>query len=171
MADYSLYTLKVTTITPLHIGSGEELLNEYDFAVYNGQTWRINEAALLEAQNADDPRLAERLARTPPAQLLDKPTDFRPGSPCFRYVVKGVPRSALAGAQVREQLKDTFDRPYLPGSSLKGALRTALAWHAWAGAVSGPPRTTNAPCLARTPTMICCARCRSPTAGRWAPTA
>jgi CRISPR-associated protein Csm5 len=131
MADYSLYTLKVTTITPLHIGSGEELLNEYDFAVYNGQTWRINEAALLEAQNTDDPRLAERLARTPPAQLLEKPADFRPDSPCFRYVVKGVPRSALEGAQVREQLKDTFDRPYLPGSSLKGALRTALAWHAW----------------------------------------
>lgn len=128
--DYVVYNLKVTTITPLHIGNGRELLRDYDYAVQNNKTWRINEAALLEAQNVDDPALAERLARTPPAQLL-KPSDYRPGSPFFRYVIQGTPRSTQEGAQLREQLKDPFDRPYIPGSSLKGALRTALAWHAW----------------------------------------
>ena len=28
-------------------------------------------------------------------------------------------------------IKDVHDRPYIPGSSLKGALRTALAWSGW----------------------------------------
>ena len=28
-------------------------------------------------------------------------------------------------------IKDIYDRPYIPGSSLKGALRTALAWTGW----------------------------------------
>ncbi len=128
--DYIMYNLQVTTITPLHIGNGRELLRDYDYAVHNNQTWRINEAALLDAQDVDDPALADQLARTPPAQLL-KPGDFRPDSPFFRYVIKGAPRSGQEGAQLREQLKDPFDRPYIPGSSLKGALRTAIAWHAW----------------------------------------
>jgi CRISPR-associated protein Csm5 len=33
---------------------------------------------------------------------------------------------------VHEQIKDVHDRPYLPGSSLKGALRTVLAWGLYA---------------------------------------
>lgn len=130
MPEYAVYTLKVSVLTPLHIGSGEVLLHEYDYAIHNGRTWRLNDAALLEAQDVDDPALADTLARTPPARLL-RPADFRPDSPFFRYVIRGTPRSQAEGAQVREQLKDAFDRPYLPGSSLKGALRTALAWYAW----------------------------------------
>jgi len=131
MPDYILYQTRVTVLSPLHIGSGRDLLNEYDYAIHQGQTWRINEDALLEAQDVDDPALADRLAETPPAQLLNRPADFRPDSSFFRYVIKGTPRATGPGAQVREQLKDVYDRPYLPGTSLKGALRTAIAWVAW----------------------------------------
>ena len=53
--NYTLYDVKVTVLSPLHIGSGRDLLNEYDYAIYQGQTWRINEDALLDAQNVDDP--------------------------------------------------------------------------------------------------------------------
>jgi CRISPR-associated protein Csm5 len=130
MAEYTIFDVTLSLLTPLHIGNGRELLNEYDYAIHAGKTWRINEAALLDAQNVDDPELAERLASIKPAQLL-RPGDFRPESGYFRYVLSGAPRSKEEGAQLREQLKDPFDRPYLPGSSLKGALRTALAWHGW----------------------------------------
>ena len=131
MPDYASYRIKVTTVTPLHIGSGRDLLGEYDFAVFRDQTWRINEAVLLDAQSLDDPKMADQLARTPPARLLQVP-DYKPDNPCFRYVITGAPRAQGEGAQVREQLKDIYDRPYLPGSSLKGALRTALGWQLWA---------------------------------------
>lgn len=131
MPDYILYHTRVTVLSPLHIGSGRDLLNEYDYAIHQGQTWRINEDTLLEAQDVDDPALADRLAEMPPAQLLNKPDDFRPDSRFFRYVIKGTPRATGKGAQVREQLKDVHDQPYLPGTSLKGALRTAIAWVAW----------------------------------------
>jgi len=131
VANYHCYRLRVTALTPLHIGSGRDLLNGYDYAIHNGRTWRINEDALLDAQDVDDLALAERLAQTPPAQLLQSPDDYRADAPFFRYVIKGTPRSKARGAQVREQLKDVYDRPYLPGTSLKGALRTALAWVLW----------------------------------------
>jgi len=75
--------------------------------------------------------LAARIARLPPATLLDPKRDFVSDNGLFRYVLRGAPRSSAAGASVREQLKDLYDRPYLPGTSLKGALRTALAWVGW----------------------------------------
>jgi CRISPR-associated protein Csm5 len=130
MPDYITFKVTVSVVTPLHIGSGRELLKDYDYAVHDHQTWRINDAALLDAQDVDDPALAERLARTPPQQLL-RPEDYQPGSRYFRYVIQGEPRSQAEGAQLREQIKTIDDQPYLPGSSLKGALRTALAWFAW----------------------------------------
>jgi CRISPR-associated protein Csm5 len=131
MPDYCLYHLTISTLTPLHIGNGRELMHEYDYAIHKGSTWRLNEAALLEAQTGiEDPRYVEMLSRTPPARLLTE-GDFVPQRPYFRYVIRGVPRSQAEGAVVREQLKDPFDRIYIPGSSLKGALRTALAWYAW----------------------------------------
>lgn len=130
MAEYTIYDVTVTTITPLHIGSGGELLNDYDYVIRNGRTWRINEDALLDARNVDDPKIAEQLARTKPAQLLE-PKDYHEGSPYFRYILRGAPRSTGEGAQLREQLKDAYDRPYLPGTTLKGALRTALGWYLW----------------------------------------
>lgn len=140
MNTYKLYDVKVTLLTPLHIGSGRELLHEYDYAIEKGSTWRINEDALLDAQDVDDPGIAAQLARTPPARLLD-PGDFRRDTPFFRYVIRGTPRSTGEGAQLVEQLKDSQDQPYLPGTSLKGALRTALAWVAWGEREMQPQRS------------------------------
>lgn len=130
MPDYLVYRLKATTLTPLHIGSGRELLNEYDYAIRAKRTWRIDDAALLDAQPLDDPAAARRLASVPPGQLL-RDEDFRPDSPFFRYVIQGTPRAEGEGAVLREQLKNAFDQVYLPGSSLKGALRSAVGWYAW----------------------------------------
>lgn len=131
---YLLYDVTVSALTPLHIGSGVRLLHEYDYVIRGGRTWRLNDARVLENQLPADgtlsAALADKLAATPPARLL-RQNDFRPENDVFRYVVQGTPRSAAEGAQVQEALKDTFDRPFVPGGSLKGALRTALAWTSW----------------------------------------
>lgn len=118
-------TLTVRVVTPLHIGTGRTLTKDFDFVTKNGRTYRIREKGLIEELHARDPKLTEQLMRTPPGHLL-KPDDLREGSPFVRYVLPGVP-----GGEFREQMKDPHDRPYIPGSSLKGALRTVLAWHGW----------------------------------------
>jgi len=141
MPDYTLFDVQITLLTPLHIGTGRDLLLDYDYAVRNGRTWRINEDALLDAQDVDDPDVADVLARTPPAQLLRK-GDFQDDGPLFHYVLKGMPRSREPGAQLHEQIKDVWQKPYLPGSSLKGALRTALTWHGF-GALNMRPDIRN----------------------------
>jgi CRISPR-associated protein Csm5 len=131
------YTLNLMTLSPLHIGNGEELMRGYDYVVHKGRTWRIDEDALLDAALGEG-EFDEMLLRRPAAELL-QPNDFRPDSPLFRYVVKGAPRSQERGARLREQVKDAFDRPYLPGSSLKGAFRTAL----FARALAQNPRALD----------------------------
>ncbi len=49
--------------------------------------------------------------------------DFGEQHDLFRYRLRGSP----ATINIREQIKDVYGQPYLPGSSLKGALRTVLA--------------------------------------------
>lgn len=65
MPDYVTYDVTLSLLTPMHIGNGRELLNEYDYAIHKGKTWRINEDTLLDEQDVDDPRLAEQFAPSP----------------------------------------------------------------------------------------------------------
>ncbi|NSW52345.1 MAG: type III-A CRISPR-associated RAMP protein Csm5 [Anaerolineae bacterium] len=118
------YTMKITTLSPLHIGSGDELRLGFDFIINGGRTYRLNVDAILEDH-----------------QALLKPPYPLPGSVVreadlarddyFRYILRGEPRSIKADARLQACIKDVYDQPYLPGSSLKGALRTALAWTGW----------------------------------------
>ena len=125
----TVYQLTLKTLSPLHIGDGDELKQDFDFVTRGNLTYRINEDALLLAKESLL-RRDERSGRYPvPGKLLSEP-DFD-NATFFRYVLRGTPRSAKTDARVRSFIKDVYDHPYIPGSSLKGALRTALAWSGW----------------------------------------
>jgi len=129
--------VKVELLSPLHIGTGTELLLDYDLVPHGGHTYRVNEEALLEhalveAEAAGAAAVNQLLAGRPAAELLTEADFADPHSPLFRYVMPGTPFTKTAGAKVQEQIKDVHDRLYLPGSSLKGALRTVLAWGIYA---------------------------------------
>ncbi len=122
------YRLEVSTVSPLHIGSGETLLRNYDFVTAGKQTWRLNTEAIW-AEEYDrtagaEARLNERLA-VPPGQLV-RGDELHTGSKFVRYALSGT----TTVDQVREQIKTVDDECYLPGSSLKGALRTAVMAYA-----------------------------------------
>jgi CRISPR-associated protein Csm5 len=125
----TVHKLSLKTLSPLHIGDGDELKQDFDFVTHGSFTYRINEDALLMTKES----LLHRDARTGrypvPGKLLTA-ADFN-NAGLFRYILRGTPRSAKTDARVRSFIKDVYDRPYIPGSSLKGALRTALAWTGW----------------------------------------
>ncbi len=122
---HSNFRLTVTTLTPLHIGTGNTLLRDFDFVTHDGKTWVISDDALADLLVDYEDDLAKMAAGRPASELL-RPEDFHADSPLFRYVLPGEPRSQNPGSVLQEQIKDPWDRPYIPGSSLKGALRTAL---------------------------------------------
>lgn len=124
----TVYDVTISLLTPLHIGSGQTLLNEYDYVIHGGRTWMMNAEAFLDAIYWRDGQFDERIIGRPASELLQA-GDYREDSPYFRYVIAGRPRSGQHGAEIQAQIKNVFDQPYLPGSSVKGALRTVLAWH------------------------------------------
>ena len=106
------------TLTPIFIGSGEELRKDFDFAVHDGGTYRLNSDVILEKKYRPNGSFV-------PGRLLDK-DDFRKRE-FFRYLVRGTPRSEKTDARLMACIKDVYECPYIPGSSIKGAIRTALA--------------------------------------------
>lgn len=118
------FRLAVQVLSPVHIGTGRVLLKDFDFVVRDGQTLRLHEEHLVEwlTQRGKD---LERLTKgVPPGQILGHHIDRS----LVRYALPGAPQNTQ---EVRECVKDAHDRPYLPASSLKGALRTVLLWQAW----------------------------------------
>ncbi len=121
-----IYRLTVSLISPLHIGTGRVLLRDYDFKTVGSRTWVLNQDAILA--NAYDRASAQanwNLLALPPGQLV-RDSELREGSPFVRYALEGT----TTVDQVREQIKTVYGQCYLPGSSLKGALRTVLMSHA-----------------------------------------
>jgi len=123
----TVYNLKLTTLAPLHISDGIELRQDFDFVVHHDRTYRLDENAILEKYESE---IQHRAPKYPLPGTLLQDTDFA-NPALFRYQMIGTPRSVRADARLRSQIKDAFDRAYIPGSSLKGALRTALAWTGW----------------------------------------
>lgn len=120
--------LTLRTLSPVHIGNGDEWRLGFDFVLANGQTWIFNEDAVLDAKETQlkpDSRGHYPL----PGSLLTEKDLQNPA--LFRYVLRGQPPSEKADARMKPFIKDPHDRPYIPGSSLKGAFRTALAWTGW----------------------------------------
>lgn len=127
------YQITLTTLSPLHIGDGQELRQGFDFVVRhtttpNGKithTCCLDENALLEAK-AGQIR-PDQSGNYPIPERLLTDQDIQSGQ-FFRYILRGQPRSAKVDARIRSMIKDVESIPYIPGSSLKGAIRTGLAW-------------------------------------------
>ena len=86
----TVYKTSITTLTPLHIGDGDELRQDFDFVVHGGRTYRLDEDRVLMekgGQLAPDRTGRYRL----PGELLQEP-DFQKNM-YFRYVLPGTPRS------------------------------------------------------------------------------
>ena len=114
------YQLK--TITPVHIGTGETL-SQIDGFFDNGQWHRINIDAVLSAvPESELNRLTIAMGQRDFQWRRYLPTN----QPSARYTLPCPedPRET----EIREAMKDVFGRPMIPGSSIKGAIRTALLW-------------------------------------------
>lgn len=127
--NYKKYALKVTVKTPVHIGNGRILQSGYDHSIFDNQTWRIDENALLTKLNVENAAEAEIIAHQKPTVFLEADKGhYMDESPFFLYRLPGTPLSS--DKSIREQIKNSFFLPYIPGSTLKGALRSALGWYA-----------------------------------------
>lgn len=115
----------LTCLSPVHIGTGTNL-TRFDGAYENGR-WYVVDLDAVFARGVDGNELAQVMnakdfawaswlkgrgmrAEQVAAYSLPCPQD---------------PRDVA----VREGMKDIYNQPYVPGTTLKGAIRTAILWH------------------------------------------
>ena len=114
------YQLK--TITPVHIGTGETL-SQIDGFYDNGRWHRIDlDAVLAAVPESELNRLTIAMGQRNFQWRQYLPTN----QPFARYTLPCPedPRET----EIREAMKNPSSRPMIPGSSIKGAIRTALLW-------------------------------------------
>lgn len=142
---FTRFKLTLTTLTPLHVGSGAKLREGFDFVVYDRRLWVVHISrlmrAMLPAAVKDGQELAaaaRQLAGVSLGEMVQNgwllPEDFSPQSPFFKYSLAG---EIPAGNELNECIKDVYHHPYLPGSTLKGAFRSVLLRH---NAQAGPDK-------------------------------
>ena len=114
---------QLQTLTPVHIGSGETL-NQIDGYYANGRWYHIDLDRVLAHPSTDLNALTSEMSQHQfrwHRYLSDRNID---PSECSDYSLI-CPQSPET-VEIREAIKAIDNRPYIPGSTLKGALRTAL---------------------------------------------
>jgi CRISPR-associated protein Csm5 len=116
--------LSIQVLSPLHIGDGGRLRRK-QFARSGNQVVIAEEARLL-ARVQTSPRLLDsflQFCQNPNQSLEEFLRDYRIQPAEVGYALRA---QGAVGVEVYTFVKGADGRPYLPGSSLKGALRSAL---------------------------------------------
>ena len=124
--------IKITTLTPVHIGSGNLLQNNSDFVFFkNGKDHFlgiIDERKVLDLigeKNIDNWVLSiQRNDNT-----IDMMRRYAPNKEVCDYTQREIQSFAgdiRANDTLKECIHNGLGIPYIPGSSLKGAIRTAI---------------------------------------------
>ncbi|RMH04025.1 MAG: type III-A CRISPR-associated RAMP protein Csm5, partial [Nitrospirae bacterium] len=127
---YDICTLALEVLTPLHVGGREGALKSLDFVFDAGTVHVVDEdrfAQWLQAQGIVDLFVEEAKTGTMDLKrFIQKRPGWRQALPTWtRYTIKGG-RDGMQ--EFRPLIRDAHDRVYLPGSAVKGALRTAILW-------------------------------------------
>jgi CRISPR-associated protein Csm5 len=116
-------TYRLEILSPTHIGSGQEY-GVFDGVFQNGRWYLINIRKVLERSKEDPTNLANAMMQQGFnwASWLQRsgiaPTEVA------SYSVACVQNPG--STKIRACIRDPFWRPYIPGSTLKGAIRTAI---------------------------------------------
>lgn len=125
--------IAIETLTPVHIGSGETLTKNFDYIIKNFEEGSYvcvldmkEIVRLLQKKNIDIGLLVSCLSNNNPNQSVKNFLDEHlPGEEYYLRSIY-IPSSVKSTKELSEHIHDGFGEPYIPGSSLKGAIRTAI---------------------------------------------
>jgi CRISPR-associated protein Csm5 len=112
-------TYKLEVVSPVHVGTGKELASGLDYIV-EGKHTLLLDADKISSRFVNDPSYLDALmTKQARKYLADRHLNYD------EITLLRLP-GATKALTLREQIADVFGNPYLPGSSIKGAIRTAL---------------------------------------------
>ncbi len=126
-------TVELEILTPVHIGSHEGGLTAYDYAISGDSLYVIHQGRLAEflvrrGKVEEFERAVERKGREfDIGEFLSRFRDWEKMLETLsRYKIEAQERAGIR--ELRPHIRDASGRDYLPGSSIKGAMRTACAY-------------------------------------------
>jgi CRISPR type III-A-associated RAMP protein Csm5 len=111
---------RATCLTPVHVGSGAELIRDVDFFSEGERTYVLDPERLIAAGGGISGLAEALVARKSVGDVL-RGHRFDPAS-LASHTITG----RVEAQKIRVALRTADGRPMLPGSSIKGALRTLL---------------------------------------------
>ncbi len=127
MNNNQIYTLEINLLTPLHIGSGEILKNNIDFWPNKNALKVFDLDAMFKKLYKENPEAFKELGQAD-FDLQKFIRDYKL-SPKIKYFLplKGKSFNNISSIkEVRGFIKNGLGKLYIPGSSLKGAIFTAI---------------------------------------------
>lgn len=123
-------TIKLQTLTPVHIGSGEILKENFDYIKDNRFVYILDSKKLfkqLEEKGFSEDKLTNALTQGNIKAIVDKYlSNILVTNYCIRKIQITPNQREKFKDGLREQIYDGLGKPYIPGSSIKGAIRTVL---------------------------------------------
>ncbi|MEM3383581.1 MAG: type III-A CRISPR-associated RAMP protein Csm5 [Nitrososphaerales archaeon] len=117
----------IETISPIHIGSGEKLLRT-DYVIYDRRLYAINMDRLIGSLKAEQVETFSKIIQKGDLSLALRFLNIKP-SEYNKYAKYIIPCGFQPGKELRSHIKDIEFKPYIPGSSIKGAIRTAICYN------------------------------------------
>lgn len=115
------WNVEITAETPIHIGSGEKLKKDLDFISESNKVYVL-----------DIYKIGSEILKRNRFDLLQNPARvINTLGLSYKEVAKRiipVPYYSRDMYEIHCQIRDGNGKPYIPGSSIKGAIRTALLW-------------------------------------------
>jgi CRISPR-associated protein Csm5 len=122
----TVYQCNLQILTPVHVGSGEKLAENFDFFRQGSKIHVINSSKMFDAvEKLGDDKIKEftrAVERKDIVAWLQKQGIHLDGIAAYSFTFAGhkTPR------EIHAHIRDAFGNPLIPSSSLKGALRTAI---------------------------------------------
>lgn len=120
--------LGIEILTPVQCGSGQDLIRDMDYVAKDKQVFVVDQVRsfneIANAVNLDEDKW-EEIKKSEKLQVLVDLAGY------YGYTLKpfnriGGVRDERVPDKIRAHLKDAYLQPYIAGSSIKGAIRTAL---------------------------------------------
>lgn len=120
----------IDTISPIHIGSGEKLLRS-DYVVHDGRLYAINMDRLIGSLKAEQAKIFSQLIQKGDISIALRSLNIKPNE-YNKYAKYVILCEFQPGLKLQTHIKDIEYKPYIPGSSIKGSIRTAICYNLFA---------------------------------------
>ncbi|MFW6016786.1 MAG: type III-A CRISPR-associated RAMP protein Csm5 [bacterium] len=130
-----IYNMQLKTKSPLFIGGNQQEYRQNDFVFYKGYIYKINENKLMEAllEKKLHDKFSILVSKNPRYFALDR--FLKDNSLHNEKFIKRISdfksKSEINKGynSFKPFIRNAMGYPYIPGSSIKGALRTAIAYY------------------------------------------